>query len=489
MNNNEIIIDLSKLVKYIVKWIWIPIALAVLGFGYRYWHTTFRLPNTYTASGTMYVFNGNPNLVNYQYASTTDLDSAVKLIDTYMIVVRSKKVMDVVAERLSRDYPGIEPAFISGSLGMNSIADTGVVRVSSITGEPQLSADICNTVLDVAPAEIIRVVGAGSVEVIDYASVPEHADNRRPMRRGVIGAMAGTILGLGVIFLLFLFNRRITDEKDLTENYEPPVLSSIRRIKGDDSDAGDFVLTKKSPMEQMESYARLRMNLLYTLVDKPSNVVVVTSAVSGEGKSTIAANLAISCALSRKKVLLVDADLRRGCQRDIFNYEKAKNGLSEALLGDCRWQDAVIRNIHETLDLLPSGKFPPNPAELLGSEHMTRILGEMGKEYELVLLDMPPVNIVTDPLVLSSQVAGCLFVTRQNFSDHRDLKKALNAAELTGMNVMGFVFYGEKLEEGGYYRKRYYKKYYGKTDHRAETAERPAKSGQQSRQQPRSKKR
>ena len=481
MNNNEIIIDLSKLVKYFLKWIWIPIALAVLGFGYRYWHTTFRMPNTYTASGTMYVFNGNPNLVNYQYASATDLDSAVKLIDTYMIVVRSKKVMDVVAERLSQEYPGIEPAFISGSLAMNNVADTGVVRVSSITAEPQLSADICNAVLDVAPAEIIRVVGAGSVEVIDYAVAPESADNRRPMRRGTIGGMAGFVLGLGVIFLLFLFNRRISDEKDLTENYAPPVLSSIRRVKGDRPDAGDFVLTRKSPMEQMESYARLRMNLLYTLVDKPSNIVVVTSAVSGEGKSTIAANLAISCALGRKKVLLVDADLRRGCQRDIFNYEKAKNGLSEALVGDCRWQDAVIKNIHETLDLLPSGKFPPNPAELLGSEQMLRLLEEMGKEYDLVLLDMPPVNVVTDPLVLSSHVAGCLFVARQNYSDHRDLKKALSAAELTGMNVMGFVFYGEKLEEGGYYRKRYYKKYYGKADHRTETAAAAGRSGSKGR--------
>jgi Mrp family chromosome partitioning ATPase len=108
---------------------------------------------------------------------------------------------------------------------------------------------------------------------------------------------------------------------------------------------------------------------------------------------------------------------------------------------------------------------------------MLRLLEEMGKEYDLVLLDMPPVNVVTDPLVLSSHVAGCLFVARQNYSDHRDLKKALSAAELTGMNVMGFVFYGEELAGGGhygYYSKRYYRKYYknyySKYDNRSKNA-------------------
>ena len=461
MKSNDIVIDLSKLGKYILKHIWLPILLGLVCFGYRYWTTVYRMPNTYTASGTMYVFNGNPNLVNYQYASTTDFDSAVKLIDTYMIVVRSKKVMDVVAERLAKDYPGIDTAFISSTLGMASVNDTGVVRVSSVSGDPQLSADICNAVLDVAPAEIIRVVGAGSVEVIDYAVVPEKPDNRRPRRRGMVGAMAGFLLGGALLFLFFLLNSRVVDEKDLSENYAPPILTSVRRRKAKSADAGAFLLTKDSPMGQEESYARLRMNLLYTLVDKNSNVVIVTSAVSGEGKSTIAANLGISCALSGKKTLLVDGDMRRGCQSDIFTYKRARKGLSEALAGEMPWHKSLIRNIFEGLDLLPAGRIPPNPAELLGTTQMQNILKEMSQEYDLVLLDMPPVNVVTDPLVLSPYVAGSIFVVRQDYSDHRDIRKALTAAELTGMNVMGFVLYGEKLEQSGYYKKKYYHRYGG----------------------------
>ena len=116
MENRAMRIDLLKLVMYVLKRIWLPIILAVIGFAGYYGYVKYRLPDTYTASGTMYVYNGNPNLVNYQYASASDLTSAVQLIDTYMVVVRSNKVLDAVTERLSADYPNITPGFISASL-------------------------------------------------------------------------------------------------------------------------------------------------------------------------------------------------------------------------------------------------------------------------------------------------------------------------------------------------------------------------------------
>ena len=223
-------------------------------------------------------------------------------------------------------------------------------------------------------------------------------------------------------------------------------------------------------MEQLESYAKLRMNLLYMLVGKKNNVVVITSAIPGEGKSTIAANLAISVGMSEKKVILVDADLRRACQRDIFRYAKHHPGLSEVLVGVNKWEDAILKEVKPGLDILPAGQFPPNPAELLGSNAMIELLDELKEVYDLVLLDMPPINIVTDPLVVSANVGGCLFVTRQNFSDHRDICKALIAAEMTGMDMLGFVFYGEKLHQDSYYSKKYYKSYYNKYDYRKNPA-------------------
>ncbi len=469
MENRVLRIDLFKLVAYIFKRAWVVLLCGIIGFVGMYFYSEHYSIDTYSASGTMYVLNGNPNLVNYQYTNTSDLDSAVQLLDTYKVVVKSNKVMDAVAERLSADYPGITPQFIAGTLSMSSVSKTGVVEVVSRTWDAKLSKDICNAVLDVAPEEIIRVVNAGAIEIIDYAEEPLQPDQRSPVRRALIGALAGIFLAVGLLALLFLTNHKVRDEDELTTNYTPPVLASIQRNKKKREDPKTFVLTDASPMEVREGYAKLRMNLVYTMAGKERKTMVITSAVSGEGKSTIASNLAISCAKGGKKVLLIDGDLRRARQSEIFGFRKKRTGLSDILIGKCSWNEAVIPGDEKKPSIIFAGRTPPNPAELLGSGAMSALISELEKEYDLVLLDAPPINIVSDPLVISEIVAGCVFVVRQNYSDHREVRKALVAAEMMGMDVMGFVFYGEELKQRSYYYSRKYYKDYYKYDTRGRT--------------------
>ncbi len=477
MNSKATRIDLVKLAIYVLKRCWILLICAVIGFSFMYWRTASRHRVTYTASGTMYIVNQNPNLVNYGYTSTSDLNSALKLLDTYRVVVKSDKVLEAVVTELNLKYPGqysgITTSYIAGTLSMSSVNETGVVRVSCVTNDPQKSADICNAVMHEAPSEIVRVVGAGSAEVIDEAKVPSGPDAFSPMRRAVTGALAGAAAAAAVLIVLFLLNHKISDTQELKDNYTPPILASVKREKGEEEDPGKFILDRtKSGMDQVENYAKLRMNLLFTLAGKEKHVVAVTSAISGEGKSTIAANLAISCAMSGKKVLLIDADMRRASQSEIFHFSKHYKGLSNVLIGESPWQDVVlVSSKHENFDILPAGRMPPNPAELLGSDMMRKLLDELLAVYDLVLLDAPPINIVSDPLALSDLTAGSLFVVRQDFSDHQEVRKALTSAELTGMNILGFVFYGEKIHQGKYYYRRYYKSYYHKYDTRSQSSQ------------------
>lgn len=459
-------IDFVKLMLYVLKRAWFVVLCAELGFAGMYYHSTRMLPETYTASGTIYVNNGSANLADYQYTNSSDLNSAVQLTKTYLVVVKSDKVMNAVLERLINNYPTITTAAISSSLSMGNVSNTAVVSVTSKTRNARMSADIVNAVMEYAPDEIIRVVGAGSVEILDYAKVPVIPDAKNSVHQGMVGAMSGAVIAACILALLYLMNRRISDAQELTDNYKPPVLSSIQRLNMKNPTADSFILSNQSPMEVLENYAKLRMNLLYTLIGKNSHTIIITSSISGEGKSTISSNLSISCAMGGKKVLLIDGDLRRASQREIFGFDKRTKGVSDILAGNCEWKEAILKDVRETLDILPAGHFPPNPAELLESNEMQQLLKTLEEEYDLILIDMPPINVVADPLVLSEQVAGCLFVTRQNFSDHRDIKKALIAAEMTGMNVLGFVFYGENINEGGYYSRRYYKKYYSKYDYR-----------------------
>ena len=465
MGENVQKIDVRKLFGFILKRIWLVILCTVIGYAGMYCYTRYYQKDTYTAFGTMYVQNANPNLVNYQYVNVSDLNSAVQLLDTYMVVVRSSKVLNVVAERLSTDYPGITTDYISATLSMGSVSETGVLRVNCTTRNARLSTDICNAVLDVAPNEITRVVGAGEMNVIDYAEQPLDPDNRHAGRKGIIGAVAGGGLAGILLALMFMMNHKVSTADEIEEAYTPPVLSSVVRSKKKNKDPQIYLLDEKSPMETAESYAKLRMNLLYTLVNKENKVIAVTSAISGEGKSTITANLAIACAMSGKRVLLIDADMRRASQQAIFGYDQKIPGLSDVLIGKSKWWDVVLTDYRNNLNIMPTGHLPPNPAELLALPEMEELLTETQQQFDIVLIDLPPINIVSDPLIVSTHVAGCLMIIRQGYSDHRAIRRALASAELTGMNVLGFVFYGENVSQDSYYGRKYYRsKYYNKQD-------------------------
>ena len=458
MKKKAVKLDLVKLVLYILKHCWLLILCAAVGAGYA-WQKAQRLPDTYTASGTMYVYNANPNLMNYGYTSSADLNSAVMLVETYRVVVNSNRVLDAVAERLP-EYPSITTGYIAGTLSMGSVSETGVVRVSCRTDNPKKSADICNAVLDVAPNEIKRVVGAGDVVIMDYAVAPSRPDSRSALRQILINVLIGAGAAAALLILIFLLNQRVEKPEELEENYTVPLLSTIRRYRGDASDPGRFLLSDQSTMEQFESYAKLRMNLFYTLVGRNHHSVVVTSPISGEGKSTITANLAVSVAsMKEKRVLLVDADMRRACQSEVFHYSRKLPGLSDVLVRNVDWHDVLLSWGDTGVEILPAGTMPPNPAELLESEEMRRLIQALERSYDLILLDAPPVNIVADPLALSSSTAGAVLVVRQGLSDHREIQKTLTAAEQTGMPVLGFVFCGEKLKQGKYYSRKYYKTY------------------------------
>ncbi len=463
---HEVTIDLRRMLFFFLRWIWIAVICGAMGFVYTYTQMNSRAVDTYTASGTMYVFSGNPNQVNYQYISTADLTTAVQLIDTYNIVMKSDRVMDAVAERLSGTYPGIEPSFISSCVYMEAVGETGVVRVRCVTMNAQMSADICNAVLDVAPAEIVRVVNAGGCEIIDKASVPSSPNSFSPLRRSLLVGLACAAAVLLILLIAFFLNQKVENEGELESRYTPQVLASIRRLPGRGSDAQIYRIGEHSPMEILEGYAKLRTNLQYTMSDKGRQVLSVTSSIANEGKSTIAANLAISYAMSGKRVILIDADLRRPSQQEIFGYDPEHPGLSEILLDRCRWKDALERTRWNTLRILPAGHAAPNPGKLLSSKKFKSLLQTLTECYDLVILDTPPINIVTDSLIITDQTAGALFVTRQGYSDHREIKKALIAAEMAGMEILGIAFYGSKVRTGTFYNRRHYQHYYQQCDPR-----------------------
>jgi len=215
----------------------------------------------------------------------------------------------------------------------------------------------------------------------------------------------------------------------------------------------------KSPIS--EAYRTLRTNIQYAKVDRPIKTVLVTSAGPEEGKSTSVANLAITFAQMGTKTLLVDTDLRRPVLNGIFGLSRAE-GLTNVLVGKITMEEAIKPTKIDNLHLLPSGTLPPNPSELLASDAMGKLLGDVAKQFSIVLFDSPPVIPVTDAAVLSTKLDGVILVVKSGETRKEALLRGRDLLENVSARVLGVVVNGVNIDQmyGSYYR-YYYHYYYG----------------------------
>lgn len=335
--------------------------------------------------------------------------------------------------------------------------------------------------------EIQLAVKPTDVRVIDEAVVPERPVSPNPLLNAFLALVLGTLFAGTAVFLREALNTRIRNKDDVQHATNGlPVLGTIPRIQrssaapvngngnGKNGNGRGGAHVVPVPAERMleerlvmrraprspvaEAYRALRTNLTFATSEAGPRTVVVTSAAPGDGKSTSAANLAITLALQGGRVLLVDADLRRGVLHRIFNVPQ-EPGLSQVLHLGVEMARAVssvsVGEEGETVDVLPTGILPPNPAELLGSPAMRRFLDEARGRYDTVIFDAPPVNAVTDAAVLGTLVDLTLLVARAGVTDRRALEHAISQLRNLGVAVAGTVLNDVDRSESGYYAYSY----------------------------------
>ena len=214
-----------------------------------------------------------------------------------------------------------------------------------------------------------------------------------------------------------------------------------------------FIIDRKPKSITAEAYRVLRTNIQYSSFDKEIKVIAMTSAEPGEGKSTTAGNIAIAFAQSEKKTIIIDCDLRKPSLHKKFKISNS-GGLSDVLIGRGKLDDIVYR-FNDKLDVLPSGKIPPNPSEMLGSKTMERLLEVLKNKYDIVILDTAPLQAVTDAQILSTKVDGIILVVKAEATKRDSVLQAKNLLDKVGANILGTVLNGVENSR----RKYYY--YYG----------------------------
>lgn len=199
-----------------------------------------------------------------------------------------------------------------------------------------------------------------------------------------------------------------------------------------------FIVEKKPKSISAEAYRTLRTNIQYSSYDKKIKKILVTSSEPAEGKSTIIGNLAISLSQSENTVIILDCDLRKPTMHKKFKISN-EFGLTELLVGKKELKD-VIQYRNKNLHIITSGKIPPNPAEMLASKSMKRLLEQLSNEYDYVLMDTPPLNAVTDAQVLSTEADGTLIVIRSEKTKKESILTAKNLLQKVNANILGIVF-------------------------------------------------
>lgn len=278
----------------------------------------------------------------------------------------------------------------------------------------------------------------------------------------IMGVLAGLSLGFGLIYLLNRLDDRLELAEDIERELEEPVLGQIplldRKLIGK-----EYILISDLGPHNMfcEAIRGVRSAVKFGHPGRKQQVLLVTSAVPGDGKTTFTVNFAATLAAAGQRVLLIDSDLRRGTTCFFFGHPRDP-GLTEILTGELHWMDVLNESPIPNLDAIHSGRLATNPGELLLSPIVGEFLAEVRNHYEYIIIDCPPLTAIDDTFSLMNQVDASLFVVRAGQTSMRFAKNSLLAAAQRGAEIIGIVLNGITTSDPGYYYAKYYHSYYNK---------------------------
>jgi capsular exopolysaccharide synthesis family protein len=438
---------------------------------------TARQAKVYEASTLLKVAPQNINVSDQISFSTSGATETATIIKTTGVA------------RLAARQLGDDPNSAGALLGGIKVAvegegtDAGFLRITAQSGDPKRAAQISNAFAasisqtrtndaigqidqSIATLEKERQTGdpvaATSVadqlqqlrtsraslnnttQIIEPAIPPTSAISPHPGRNARVGFILALLIATALVPLLDAVDRRLRDPEELEENFDPPLLGSIPEEAFPGRGSGPFV---------HEAFQTLRAGLTYFNIDRTLSSVLVNSPTRGDGKTTVAANLARSLAEDGRDVIAVDCDLRRPqlakrlgvADRVNFGLDSVlidRRGVSEALV-DVEIEGGQLR-------VLPGGS-PPNPAVLLGSDRMRELLAKLTESVDMVIVDTPPLLSVSDAIPLQEQVSGTVLVARMDHTSRDGIRKASTYISSAGGNLLGFVATGVVLGGvGGY---------------------------------------
>ena len=471
MDNSYTIKDVINL---LLSKLWLIILCCVVCGSGAFSVAYFLMPKTYESYTSMYVRNSDSVLGGFNI-DVGELNASRSLLSTYVVVLKSNYVMEQVAQQLELDYSYDELANVfvmkdnkilldslRSKISMSSVDSTEVMRITAITNNPEISAAICNSLSDSASECLIRIVGAGSVEIIDVANPIYSPVSPNKPKITLLGALAGLLVSVLIVFVIDFFDNTIKSSEIITNKYNKAVFGEIINFgskKSEGLNSHSTIIDSKMDFNVIENYKSIRSNIIFAFSTLNRKVLAVSSANPGEGKSTTASNIALAFSQTGGKILLIDGDMRKPVQHKIFNLGN-KKGLSTAIGHMNSVEESINKGVNEQLDVMTSGPIPPNPSEMLASQQFVDMIKELESQYDYIIIDTPPVNVVSDTFVMNKVISGLILVVEYAKTTFYELQDAIKRADLSEINLIGFVLNNiSRKGSGHYYSYKYKYKY------------------------------
>ena len=492
--NDEVEIDLGRIIRAVIDKAWLVAVVTVLCAVLTFLGTFFLITPQYESSAMFYVNNSNLSIGDASVSlSSGDLSTSRNLVDSYIVILNTRETLaDVI------DYAGVSRSYreVRDMLTAAAVNETEIFKVTVTSPDPQEAEQIANAIAYILPKRIGTIIDGTSAKVVDAAIVPTKPSSPSYTTNTIVGFLLGFVLSAGAIVLGEIFDITIRNEEDIARSCKHPILAAVpdmnaagkggyyygssRGKKGKYAAAGQQ--TKRGlvgpniSFAASEAYKLLRTKLQFSFADESDcHIIGLSSALSGEGKSLTAVNLAYSLSQLDKKVLLIDCDMRRPTLAEKLGILKFP-GLSNYLTRQCNLDELLqvceFRAGEESFQVITAGQNPPNPVELLSSDRMKKALAAMREAYDYVILDLPPVGEVSDAMAIAKETDGILLVVRQNYCDRNILSDAARQFEFIQAKTLGVVFNCTNDNGGKGYYKKYYKRYRKNYEHNYENNDR-----------------
>lgn len=390
---------------------------------------------------------GHPRvkLLNASYIELKERVQKQQLATIEAYVDRARRDYEVLARKRQELKTNYDAQF-----KLASQVSTQSLELASLQDALQRTEKLCDILNDrIKEVELTENVGAMNVSIMEVAATGLKT-YPTPSRFLMSGLFLGGLVGFGLAWLRDLLDHRLKSVDEIASVLQLPILGALPYFdsSGDRRNAGRLVtLTPRSTAA--ESVRTLRTALHFGLAGNDAKIIVVTSPSPGDGKSTVASNLAIATAQADQRVLLIDADLRKPTQHKIFALE-SDLGLASVLAEHRPFEEAIIVGVEGSLDLLPCGKMPSNPVELLNNGFFAEMLQKLGQRYDRIIIDSPPVMPVADARVIAAHGDATVLVLRAERSTRRLSLAARNELWRVRATRIGVVVNGVPTRKSGY---------------------------------------